>query len=84
VTEWRHRITVHTGADVRALLPEPMENVPPAIFCDDEGACYFDSGPNPFTKSIEQLLDKEGEAGWELVQVAFRPDQMICFWKRLR
>ena len=79
---WQYRITVHTPADVLDLLPEPVEQVPPTIFCDDEGACYFDAGPNPFTRAIEQLLNKVGEQGWELVQVAFRPNQMIGFWKR--
>lgn len=81
---WRYRITVHTSEDVLALLPEPVEQVPPTIFCDDEGACYFDAGPSPFIGAIEQLLDQAGEEGWELVQVAFRPGQMIGFWKQPR
>ena len=80
---WQYRITIHTPADVLDLLPEPVEQVPPTIFCDDQGACYFDAGPNPFTRAIEQLLNQVGEQGWELVQVAFRPDQMIGFWKRV-
>jgi len=54
------------------------------MFCDDEGVCYFDAGPNPFTQAIERLLDEVGEEGWELVQVAFRTEQMICFWKQPR
>jgi hypothetical protein len=65
------------------MLPGEVEQMPPMIFCDDEGACYFDAGPNPFTEAIELLLNPFGEEGWELVQVAFRPHQMICFWKRL-
>ena len=81
---WRHRITVHTSADVLGLLREPVEQVPETIFCDDEGACYFSSGPSPLTQAIERLLDQVGEEGWELVQVAFRPEQMICFWKQPR
>jgi hypothetical protein len=52
------------------------------MFCDDDGVCYFDAGPNPFTKAIERLLDEAGEEGWELVQVAFRPEQMVGFWKQ--
>ena len=80
--KWRYRITVHTAADVLDQLPEPVEQVPPTIFCDDEGACYFDAGPNPFTRAIERTLDQVGDEGWELVQVTFRPDQMIGFWKR--
>ena len=79
---WRHQITIHTSAEILDLLPEPVEQVPPTVYCDDEGACYFDSGPNPFTQAIELLLNQVGEQGWELVQVAFRPQQMICFWKQ--
>ncbi|MGD1995507.1 MAG: hypothetical protein PVH62_01920 [Anaerolineae bacterium] len=81
---WTHQITVHAAADILDTLREPAPPVPPTIYCDDEGACYFDAGPNPFTQAIEQLLDEVGEEGWELVQVLFRPQQMICFWKRPR
>ena len=73
--KWRYRITTHTTADVLGALPVPVEEVPPAMFCDDEGACYFDAGPNPFTQAIERLLDEMGEEGWELVHVAFRPER---------
>ena len=79
---WRHRITVHSATDVQALLSEPVDQVPPAIYCDDEGACYFDAGPSPFTRAVERALDQVAEEGWELVQVNFRPGQMICFWKQ--
>jgi hypothetical protein len=82
VDKWRHRITIHTTADVLGALPEPVENVPPSMFCDDEGVCYFDAGPNPFTQAIERLLNEVGEEGWELVQVTFRPEQMVGFWKQ--
>jgi hypothetical protein len=79
---WRHRITTHTSGEILAELPEPVEQAPPTVFCDDEGACYFDSGPNLYTQAIELVLDRIGDEGWELVQVAFRPQQMICFWKQ--
>jgi hypothetical protein len=82
MSNWRHHITVHTSVDILGFLPEPLEEVPTTIFCDDEGACYFDSGPNPLTQAIEQALNRVGEEDWELVQVAFRPGQMICFWKQ--
>ena len=82
MNRWRYRITVHTRADVLAQLSEPLEQVPPMIFCDDEGVCYFDTGPNPLTQAIEQLLTQIGEEGWELVQVVFRSEQIIGFWKQ--
>lgn len=79
---WRYRITLHSAGDILEALPEPVQQVPPMIFCDDEGACYFDAGPNPFTQAIERLMNRIGAEGWELVQVAFRPTQMVCLWKQ--
>lgn len=81
---WRYRVTVHEAEDILRHLPETVEESPPAIYCDDQGSCYFDEGPNPFTQAIERLLNDTGGQGWELVQVTFRPDQMICFWKQPR
>jgi hypothetical protein len=80
----RYRITAHTATDVLGGLAEPAGRVPPAMFCDDEGACYFDAGPHPLTRAIEQVLDRTGEEGWELVQVLFRPGQMAGFRKQPR
>jgi hypothetical protein len=80
--KWRYHITVHASDDILAMTRGPVEQAPPTIFCDDEGACYFDSGPNPLTQAIEQLLNQVGEDGWELVQIAFRPGQIIGFWKQ--
>lgn len=84
MSAWRYRITAHTAADILRLLPEPVEGAPPTIFCDDAGSCYFDGAPNPLTQAVERLLNQGGEEGWELVQVAFRPGQMVAFWKRPR
>ena len=79
---WRYRVTVHTAADILALVSEPVEQAPPMVFCDDQGACYFDAGPNPYTQAIETLLNQVGDEDWELVQVTFRTDQLIGFWKQ--
>mgnify|MGYP001073415175 CR=1 FL=1 len=82
MTNWRYRITAHEAQEILDSLPRTVEDIPPVIYCDDEGICYFDEGPNPFTEAIEHLLTRIGDEGWELVQVSFRPDQMICFWKQ--
>lgn len=84
MASWRYRITIHHEDDILAELDETIDDIPPAIYCDDQGACYFDKGPNPFTQAIEYVLTEIGDEGWELVQIAFRPDQMICFWKQPR
>jgi hypothetical protein len=82
MNNWRYKVTVHEPDDILDRLSQTMEVIPPAIYCDDEGACYFDRGPNPFTQAIEHLLNDIGAEGWELVQIMFRPNQMIGFWKR--
>ena len=84
MTHWTYHITTYTQDDINALLPEIVGEVPEAIFCDDEGACYFDAGPNPFLLAMEQLLTDGGDEGWELVQVIPREQQLICVWKRPR
>ena len=81
---WQYKVTVHQAADIMERLSKSVDDVPQAIYCDDEGTCYFDEGPNPFTRAIERLLSEIGRQGWELVQVTFRPDQMICFWKQFQ
>jgi hypothetical protein len=81
---WHYKVTVHEPEDILENLSQAVEEVPPTIYCDDEGACYFDRGPNPFTQAIELVLNEVGDEGWELVQIMFRPNQMIGFWKQLR
>ncbi len=79
---WRYNLTVHTADDILEHLSRAVDEVPPTIYCSDTGACYFDAGPNPFTEAIQLLLSQQGEEGWELVQVIFRPNQLIAFWKQ--
>jgi hypothetical protein len=82
MSAWKYHITVHSADDILAELTQSVDTVPHMIFCDDEGACFFDEGPNPLTQAIEAVLNEEGAKGWELVHIAFRPHQIICFWKR--
>ena len=82
--DWHYRVTVHNAREILENLPRAVDEVPPAIYCDDEGACYFDEGPNPFTEAIQRLLSEVGGEGWELVQIIFRPEQMIGIWKQPR
>jgi len=83
MARWQYRITIHTTNEILELIPEIIENPPATLFCDVEGSCYFESEPNPFTKAVEDLLNNVGDDGWELVQVAFRSEQLVCFWKKL-
>jgi hypothetical protein len=79
---WRYRVTVHSADEILQHLGEEIEQIPSSIYCDDKGTCFFDEGPNPLTMAVEEILNNMGGRGWELVHVAFKPDQMICFWKQ--
>ncbi len=83
MSRWRYRVTVHSAGEILDRLPESVAEVPPMLYCDTEGICYFDAG-DPFLHAIEAILNSVGEGGWELVQVVFRSQQMICFWKQPR
>lgn len=82
MARWRYRTTIHGKEEILAVLSEPVDSIPSTVFCDVEGDCFFDDGPNPLTHAIETLLNRIGSDGWELVQVVFRTEQIIAFWKR--
>ena len=78
---YEHTITIHDREEILGRV-EP-ETIPPSVvYCDMEGTCFFDDAPNPYVKSIIELLDEMGGEGWELVQVAPRERDLICFWHR--
>ena len=83
--KWEYDITSYTIEQVlamRAQLGYPAEEASPVMFCTDQGLCFFDNIPNPNTQAIKSILNGKGAEGWELATVAFRTDEMVCFWKR--
>lgn len=85
MTRWTYQITTHSREELLQMaeaLGGPVGEAAPVIFCDSEGVCFFDEAPNPFVAAITQLLNRKGQDGWELVQIAFRARQLICIWRR--
>jgi hypothetical protein len=83
--KWEYDVTSYTIEQVVAMrekLGYGTGEERPVMFCTDEGACFFDNVPNPNTKAILQLLNSKGTEGWQLATVAFRSDEMLCFWMR--
>jgi hypothetical protein len=82
---YEYTITTHTADEILARIPDlPAEAEPPVVYCDAEGACFFDDAPNPYMAAMVEILNTQGEQGWILVQVALREQDMICFWRRER
>ena len=82
---WEFDITSYSIEQVLAVrekkgLPEEPDR--PVMFCTEEGACFFDNIPNTNIQIIVDILNRKGADGWQLVDVTFRADEMVCFWKR--
>lgn len=85
MTKWEYDITSYSIEQVlaqRDKLGLPAEEERPVMFCTDKGACFFDNIPNPNIQVILDILNSKGAEGWQLVDVSFREDEMVCFWKR--
>lgn len=87
-SRWEHEITVHTAAEIEAhreemgLRPSGSEEAGPVILCDETGVCFFDDVPDPNIEVLKSILNARGAHGWELVQLDYRTDRLICTWKR--
>lgn len=85
---WEHDITVYTMAEIEAvreklgLGPADQRELEPTIFCDHEGICFFDGSPDSNVEVLKSLLNAQGANGWELVQLDYRRDRLICTWRR--
>ena len=86
MTRWEYDITTYSVSEILSIRDRlglsGREEGARRIFCDSEGQCFFDDMPNPEMEAIKNLLDTRGSEGWELVQVVFHKEELICMWKR--
>ena len=83
--KYEYTITTYKADEILATISDlSAVGEPPVVYCDTQGACFFDDAPNPYTAAIVEILNQQGEQGWILVQVALREQDMICFWRRKR
>jgi hypothetical protein len=87
-SRWEHEITVHTATEIEALReklglsPRGSGGAEAAILCDEQGVCFFDDSPDPNIEVLKSILNARSAGGWELVQLDYRADRLICTWKR--
>ena len=83
---WTYDISRHSLGQVLEAMRSrgfaPGDASSRVLFCDQEGGCFFDESPDPYQEALKGILNKRGQDGWELVQVAFREKELICFWRR--
>ena len=72
MTEFEYEITKHPADEFTHLV----------YFCTNEGECTVEQLPSEQTAVLENILNKRGAQGWELVQVFFGKDGLVAIWKR--
>ncbi|RTZ93714.1 MAG: hypothetical protein DSY91_01560 [Deltaproteobacteria bacterium] len=51
-------------------------------FCSELGTCSIETVQGDQVKHLEELLNKRGKEGWQLVNLAFGKDGFVAFWMR--
>lgn len=69
---FEYKITKHPAETFSALV----------YYCTEAGECDLDQVPHDQTEILQGILNGEGSAGWELVQVSFGRDGLLAFWKK--
>lgn len=65
------------------ITKHPAESFTELIYyCTEKGECTLDQIPQAETEILQDILNSEGEDGWELIQVSFGDKGVIAFWKR--
>lgn len=69
---FEYQITRHSAEAFKELT----------FYCSESGECSLGEVPEDQTAVLQNILNENGIAGWELVQVSFGRDGLLCFWKR--
>ena len=70
--QFEYKISKHPADDFKHFV----------YFCTDQGECNLEDLDSDQSGALSDLLNEEGAAGWELVQVYFRPEGIVAIWKR--
>jgi hypothetical protein len=69
---FEYRITKHPAESFKELV----------YYCTEAGECALDQIPHNQTETLQNILNDEGAAGWEFIQVSFGRNGIIIFWKK--
>jgi hypothetical protein len=72
--QWKYHITLHE-------LPQSPCEEKPIIECDQTGECLVHDACRGGLEWLEDLFQKKGNDGWELVQSAYHHRELLCIWK---
>lgn len=69
---YRYEITRHSGEEFTKMV----------YACTEDGKCTLDQIPMDQVVMLEGILNDRGAEGWELIQVVFKKEGLIAFWKK--
>ena len=72
--QFEYKITKHPAESFNELV----------YYCTEAGDCALDQIPQDQTLILQDILNREGENGWELIQVSFGNNGLVAFWKKVR
>lgn len=72
MTRFEYRITRHSADEFTELV----------YFCSPSGQCNVERIPKGQIEKVQEILNEQGQEGWEAFQVAFGKDGIMIFWKR--
>jgi len=72
VERFEYEITKHSSEEFKEF----------AFFCTDQGSCSLDQVQSDQFRALNDLMNRRGRDGWELVQCLFGDGGVVVFWKR--
>ena len=76
--KWVYEISFHPVQEILEEAQKQLEVIP----CDSKGKCLFKDMPTANLEALITVLNRRGEQGFELVQLNFHNQELICFWKK--
>jgi len=76
--KWEYHITrYHVKDFIREGKPAQT-----SFYCDQRGQCFLHDLSQAAADVVRNILNEEGQNGWELVQWGYHQDELMCLWKR--
>ena len=76
--KWEYHITRYHLKDF-IRQGEPAQT---AFYCDQRGGCFLHDLSLTAGEGVRDILNEEGQKGWELIQWGYHQDELMCVWKR--
>jgi len=72
MTQFEYRITLHPAESFKDVV----------YFCSSEGRCELKAVPADQIGRLEEVLNEQGQRGWELAQATFGNRGVLIIWRR--